>query len=114
MTHVLGGFEEPVLGGGSIGDGLLGGERLGSDNEDGGLPITRLQNLCQVGSINVGNKVHLQVSLRVVLECFADHDGSQVGSSNTNVDNGIDLFASVPRIPSCERGHREPRQHQLR
>jgi uncharacterized protein Yka (UPF0111/DUF47 family) len=30
-----------------------------------------------------------------MLECFTDHNRSQIGSTNTNVDNGVDLLASV-------------------
>ena len=94
-THILCGLEEPVLCASSVGNGFLSGEGLGSDNEDGSLPITRFQDFGEIGSINVGDEVHLQVPLGVMLECFTGHDGTQVGTTNTNVDNSINFFSSV-------------------
>jgi hypothetical protein len=94
-THLLGRLEEPGLGRLGVGDGLLSGKGLGCDNEEGGLGVAELQGLGQVGSVNVGDKEGLQVSLAVVLQRLADHDGSQVGSTNTNVDDCVDALSSV-------------------
>eukprot|EP00158_Paraphelidium_tribonemae_P008264 Partr_v1_DN28534_c0_g1_i1_m73882 len=49
----LGSLQEPVLGRCGIGDSLLGGEGLGSDNEHGGLRADFEQNLGQMSSVNV-------------------------------------------------------------
>jgi len=88
-------LQEPVLGALRVGDGLLGGEGLGSDDEDGRLRVAELQDLGEVGSVNVGDEVRLEVSLRVVLERLADHHRSEVGSTDTDVDDGVDALAGV-------------------
>lgn len=41
--YILGSVEEPLLGRGGVGDGLLGGEGLGGDDEEGCLSIQDLR-----------------------------------------------------------------------
>jgi hypothetical protein len=67
-------LEEPLLGGIGIGGGLGGCKGLGCDEEQCGLGIRVLQRFGNVGSINVGNKVELEVAISVWLQCFRDHD----------------------------------------
>lgn len=89
-------LQEPLLGALGVGDGLLSRECLGSDEEHGRLRVTLLQHLGKVGTIDVGDKVSMQVTLRVRLERFGDHDRTQVTTTDANVDDGVDALAGVP------------------
>lgn len=94
-TYLLGLLKEPFLGTLGVGNGLLGGKGLGSDNEQGGLTVASLEDLGHVSTVNVGDKVGLQVPLAVVLEGLADHNRTKVGTTNTNVHDGVNGLASV-------------------
>lgn len=54
-----------------------------------------MECLSHVGTVNVGNKVSFEVSLRVVLKRLSDHDRAQVGTTDTNVNDVGDSLASV-------------------
>lgn len=54
---ILGGFEEPLLGGVGVGGSLGGGEGLGGDQEEGGLGVRVLEGFSNMGAVNVGDKV---------------------------------------------------------
>lgn len=94
-TYVLGFLKEPFLGTLGIGNGLLGGKGFGSDDEQGGLTVACLEDLGHVSTVDVGDEVGLQVPLAVVLEGLADHNGTKVGTTDTNVDNSVDGLAGV-------------------
>lgn len=94
-TYLLGLLKEPFLGTLGVGNGLLSGKGLGSDDEQGGLTVASLEDLGHVSTVNVGDKVGLQVPLAVVLEGLADHNGTKVGTTDTNVDDGVNGLASV-------------------
>jgi hypothetical protein len=94
-TDVLSGLHEPVSSRGSVGDGLLSGEGLGRNDEEGRLRVASLELLSEMGTVDVGDEVHLEVPLGVVLEGLGDHDGSEVGSSDTDVDDVGDGLAGV-------------------
>lgn len=78
QTHVLGRLKEPRLCALGVGDSLLSGEGLARNDEEGGLAVAAVEDLGEVGAVNVADKVHLEVALRVVLESLADHDGTEV------------------------------------
>lgn len=88
-------FKEPFLGTLGVGNGLLGGKGLGSDDEQGGLPVACFEDLGHVSTVNVGDEVGLQVPLAVVLEGLADHNGTKVRTTDTNVDDSVDGLAGV-------------------
>lgn len=88
-------FKEPFLGTLGVGNGLLGGKGLGSDDEQGGLTVASLEDLGHVSTVNVGDEVGLQVPLAVVFEGLADHNGTKVGTTDTNVDDSVDGLAGI-------------------
>ncbi len=95
VSLVLSSFEEPVTSGGGISDGLLRGERLGSDDEERRLGVADTESFSHVRSIDVGNKVSIEIALRVRLKSLGNHDGTEIGTSNTNVDDALDRLTGV-------------------
>lgn len=95
LTYILGSLEEPFSSTLGVGDGFLGGKRLGSDDEERSLGVAQLGDFRKIGTVNVGDKVCLQITLRVVLQGFGNHDGSQVGTTDTNVDDRVNRLAGV-------------------
>lgn len=95
-NYLLGVLEEPSLGGGGVGDGLLGGKSLGGNDEDGRLGLDLLKDLGNVSTINVRDKVDLETTLGGIgLQGLGDHDGAKIRSTDTNVDNVLNLVASI-------------------
>lgn len=95
VSLVLCGREEPVPRALRVGNGLLGSECLTSDDEQGGLGVRDTQSLGQVRSVDVGDEVSCQITLGVRLEGLSDHDGSEIRTTDTDVDDGVDSLASV-------------------
>jgi hypothetical protein len=106
--------EEPLLGSVGVGGGLSSGEGLGGDEEESSLGVRVAEGLGHVGTVNVGDEVELHVALAVRLKSLGDHDGaatlesglrrldigedkgySQVRTTDTDVDNGVDGLAGV-------------------
>ncbi len=90
---VAGLLQEPVLGRGGVGDGFLGRERLGSDDEERRLGVEALDNLGKVSSVDVGDKVDVGADLER-LQGLGDHHGAQVRAADADVDDVGDLLAS--------------------
>lgn len=95
MGLVLSGTEEPIPRARSVGDGFLGGERLGSNYEQSCFGVAETKGLSKMGAIDVGHEVGSEIPLGVCLQCFGNHDGTQVRTTNTDVDDGVDSLASV-------------------
>lgn len=113
LALVVGLLEEPGLGCVGVGACLGGGKGLGGDEEEGGLGVGVLEGLGHVSAVNVGDEMEGHVVGAVVLEGLCDHDGAaidvkvsmcwhvyvqvnlQIGTSNTDIDNGGQLLASV-------------------
>ena len=104
VGHALGGLEEPVSGTLSVGDRFLSSESLACDDEERRLGVANLQSFSEVGSVDVGNEVGSEVPLGVGLESLGDHDRPQVGTTNTDVDNGVDCPSRVPLPSSISNG----------
>ncbi|KAH3666176.1 hypothetical protein OGAPHI_004365 [Ogataea philodendri] len=90
---VLGPLQEPVLGGVCVGTSFSSGESFGSNQEQGGLCVTLLQSLGNMGTIDVGNKVHRQSWVSHRVDLWSDIDvvnvhGVQVSVSKGNVVDG--------------------------
>ena len=56
-----------------VGDGLLGGEGLGRDHEQGGGGIERAKRLGQLGTVDIGDEVHAQSRVLVGAQRLAHH-----------------------------------------
>ena len=95
VSLVLGKGQEPGPRGLGIRDSLLGSERFAGDNEQSTFWVADSEGLCEVGSINVGDEVGSEVPFCVGLERFGHHDGTQIGTTNTDVDDGVDGFSGV-------------------
>ncbi len=76
-----------------VGQGLEGAESLRRDNKEGGLGVEAGGLFVDVGRVDVGDEAHLETGLDVGLECFVDHDGAEVGATDTDVDHGLDALA---------------------
>ena len=48
-----------------------------------------------MGSVHVTAEMHGEISLAVGLQGLADHDRSQVRSTDTNVDDGVDGLSGM-------------------
>lgn len=95
MRLVLGSVEEPVPCRLCVRDGLLGGECLARDDEQRRLGIRKTQSLSEMGPVDIGHKVCVQIPLRVVLERFGDHNRPKVRPANSDVHDGLDRLARV-------------------
>ena len=72
MTHILGSLQEPQLGRRSVGDGLLGRERLRRDDEERRLRVQLLQGLGHVGAVDVRDEMNIGTHL-VGLQSLSGH-----------------------------------------
>ena len=94
------GIEEPSAGTLSICDGLLGSEGLAGNDEEGALWVARAEGLREVGAVDVRDKVSREVALGVVAQGLGDHDGAKIGSTDADVDDGLDGLACIA-LPSA-------------
>ncbi len=72
FAYIVGLCQEPLLGGGCVGDGLLSGEGLRGDDEERRLGVQLLQSLGHVGPVDVGHEVNVWADL-VGLQSFSGH-----------------------------------------
>ena len=86
-------FEQPGAGLTGVGQGFQGGEGLGNDDEQGGLRIEALGLLGQVVRVDVGDVAGGDAGVGVRLQSLVHHDGTQVGTTDADVDHGLDLLA---------------------
>ena len=110
---ILGRLQEPRLRAVGVGGGFGCGKGLGGDQEKGSLGVRVLESLGDVGAVNVGHEVQLHPLLAIWLQGLGHHHGtpelswsvtftvgvgagdSQVGATNADVDDGVDLLATV-------------------
>lgn len=101
---VFGGLEEPISGALSVGDRLLGGEGFASNDEERSLGVANPQSLGEMGSIDVGDEVDGEVPLGVGLKSLSNHDGTQIRTADTDVDDGVDGLSRVSLPTSVPNG----------
>merc|ERR1719495_143340 len=94
MARALGGFEEPVFGGCCVGNSFLCGEGFAGNYEESCLWVELLQGLSHVRPVNVGHKVNLWSNGKG-LKGLGDHEGTEVGAADANVDDVGDCLAGV-------------------
>jgi hypothetical protein len=73
--------------------GLQSREGLGNDDEQRGLRVESLGLLGQVVGVDVGNVPCADSGIRIRLQCFIRHNRAQIGTADTDVDDGLDLLA---------------------
>ena len=79
----------------SVCDRFLCSERLASDDEECSLRVTFPDSLGDMCAVDVGYKIRLQIAFGVVFQSFGHHDWAQIGSTDSDVDDGIDR---LPRV----------------
>ena len=67
----------PILGRGGVGNGLLRGESLGGDDEEGALRIALFEGLRHVGAVDVGDEVDIGSNAER-LQCLRGHQRPEV------------------------------------
>jgi hypothetical protein len=108
--------QEPLPRAEGVGHGLLRGEGLGGDQEQGGFGVERFEGLGDVGAVHVGDEVHPQPGRRIGPQAFGDHHRAEVRAADADVDEVPDRSAGVPRPGARANLLREilhPRQHGL-
>ena len=104
VSLVFGGLEEPVSSTLSVGDCLLSSEGFAGNDEERSLGVTNPQSLSEMGSVDVRDEVGREVPLGIGLESLGNHDGTQVGTTDTDVDDGVDAFSRVSLPSSVPNG----------
>lgn len=104
MSLVFGGLEEPVSSALGIGNCFLSSEGFAGDDEERGLGVTNPQSLSEMGSVDVRDEVGREVPLGVGLESLGNHDGAQVRTADTNVDDGVNGLPCVSLPNSVPNG----------
>jgi hypothetical protein len=95
MGLIAGSLEEPRSCGLGIRDGFLSRKRFTGDDEESSLRITFPQDLGDMRSVDVGNKVRFEVSLGVRLQSLRDHHRSKVRATDADIDDGSDGLSSI-------------------
>ena len=108
--------DAPLAGRVRVGQGLLGGEGLGADDEQRLRRVEVAHRLAEVGRVHVGHEAQLEVAARVMAQGLAGHHRPEVGTADADVDDVADALAAgagpAPVAdPLAEAGH--PRQHLL-
>ncbi len=88
-------LHQPVLGRMGVGQGLLGGECLGRDDEQRGLRVQRLEGLHDMRPVDVGDEMGVEAGFAVRAQGLGDHHGAQVRAADADVDHVGDGFAAV-------------------
>ena len=83
----------------SIGQGFLGGEGLGGDDEEGGAGVEAVESRGEVRRVNVGDELRANTRYLVGTQCLGSHGGAQVRAADADVDDLLDGVArmSQPR-----------------
>ena len=86
-------LDEPRLGGLGVGHRLLGGERLGRDDEERLVGLDFAERLGEMGRVDVGDEEELHVALGVGREREIGHYGTEVAAADADVDDILDALA---------------------
>ena len=87
--------EDPPAGGAGVGHGLLGGEGLRGDDEQGPRRVETARRFDEVGGVDVGDETHVGPVV-VRPEGLADHRRAEVGAADAEVDHGRDRLPGEP------------------
>ena len=93
--RVAGGGEEPLAGRPGVGHRLQRGEGLRGDDEQRRLGVERLERLGDMGAVDVRDEVRGDIHA-VLLQRLGRHKGTQIGTSDPDVDHIGDRLAGVP------------------
>ncbi len=98
-VHALGGQGggQPGLGDLGVGQGLLGGEGLGDDDDQGGLGIQPGQGLGHVARIDIGHEADLDGRVERA-QGVPDQARAQVRSADPDMNHGLERPTGRPRL----------------
>ncbi|MNP25629.1 hypothetical protein D3C76_1184460 [compost metagenome] len=74
---VTGSAQEPVARAVGVGHGFLGGEGFGRHQEQSGFRVQRFERFGDMGAVNVGDEVHVQV-IFVRAQCLGSHIRAEI------------------------------------
>ena len=89
---------QPVAGRFCVGQGFLGGEGLGDDNEQRRFRIKAQQGFRQMGGIDVGDMVDGHIGAPVGRQGLRHHGRTEVGPADADVD---DVGKGLARVPGA-------------
>ena len=92
--RIFGSLQEPCLGTFGVGHGLLGREGLRGDDKEDGFGVHFLECLGDVGAINVGDEMNLEIA-GVRFEGLGRHDRAEIRAADADVDDIGDGFAGI-------------------
>ncbi len=95
MRLVLRMLEEPRTCTVRIRDGLLCGERLAGDNEEGRLRVAKAESLREMCTVDVGHEMRGEIAFGIGLESLCHHDGPKIGAADADVHDRVDRLPSV-------------------
>ena len=102
--------KEPFARGQGVGEGFLGGEGFGGDDEEGGLGVDFGQYVAQLGAVHVGDEVHVEAGVSEGFERGTHHQRAEVGAADADIDDvGDDLVGVAQPVAAadfvCEFAH---------
>ena len=103
---IAGGRQEPVARAVGVGHGFLSSKGFRRDQEQGGFRVHRFQYFGDVGTIDVRNKMHIQV-IFIRAQRFGHHERTQIGAADTDVDDVGNRFTGVAFPAAGDNGFGE-------
>ena len=91
---IAGSAQEPVARAVGVGHGFLGGEGFGGYQEQGGFRVQWLQRFGNMGAVDVGNKMHIQVVF-VRAQRLGRHIRAEIRTADTDVHHVGNGLAGV-------------------
>ena len=88
-------FQKPRAGGVCVRQGFLGGEGFGGDEEKGRGGAADAKSFHDMGRVDIGDEVEAKVAPGKGLEGFRDHHGTEVGSSDPDIDDVGDRLTGI-------------------
>ncbi len=94
-VRVTGGSDQPVAGGAGVGQGFERGEGLAGDDEQGRARVEAGEQRGDVGAVDIGDEMHLDVRLLPGGEGLDRHARPEVGAADADVDDVGDALAGI-------------------
>ncbi|MND78471.1 hypothetical protein D3C80_701850 [compost metagenome] len=91
LVHAVGGQgrRQPGLGDLCVGQGFLGGEGLGDDDDQGGFRLQPRQGLSHVTRVDIGDEAHVDGRIERA-QGVPDHARPQIRSADPDMDHGLE------------------------
>ena len=103
---IASGRQEPVARAVGVGHGFLGGKGFRRHQEQRGFRVHRFQHFGDMGTIDVRNKVHIQV-IFVRTQRFGHHERAKIGAADTDVHDVGNRFTGVAFPATGDNSFRE-------